>query len=59
VSLLITSESFRLRWELAARLRGLLRGGGLRRLSMKLVMELTYLPLLLDFICAYPVLSFY
>ncbi len=50
-SLLTTMESFMLFWE-AGLLRGLERvGGELRRLSIKLEMELTSFPLLLlDFI---------
>lgn len=49
MSLLIVMESFMFFCE-DDFLRGLLRGGGLKRLSIKLAIELTYLLLLLDFI---------
>lgn len=49
IYLLMVIESLRFFWE-GGRLRGLLSGGGLRRLSIKLEIEFIYLLLLLDFI---------
>jgi hypothetical protein len=55
--LLMVIESLRFFWE-GARLRGLLSGGGLSRLSIKLEMEFTYLLPLLDFISLFMAMSF-